>query len=62
MRMQTNETTYFFDSILNKSVYGVVPKAEEVESMEKIAKMFKELSEDSREYLMVRLEMLRGEC
>ena len=59
--MQTNETTYFFDSILNKNVYGVVPKTEEVESMEKIAEMFKELSTDSKEYLMVRLEMLRGE-
>ena len=58
--MQTNETTYFFDSILNKNVYGVVPKAEEIESMEKIAEMFKELSVDSMEYLLVRLEMLRG--
>ena len=60
MQMQTNETTYFFDSILNKNVYGVVPKAEEIESMEKIAEMFKELSVDSMEYLLVRLEMLRG--
>ena len=58
--MQTNETTYFFDSILNKNVYGIVPKAEDVESMEKISEMFKELSIDSREYLLVRLEMLRG--
>ena len=58
--MQTNETTYFFDSILNKNVYGVVPKAEEIESMEKIAEMFKELSVDSMEYLLVRLEMLRN--
>lgn len=60
--MKDSITTYFFDSILNKSVYGIIPNAEEVENMEKIAKMFKELSEDSREYLMVRLEMLRGEC
>ena len=59
--MNDNITTYFFDSILNKNVYGVVPKTEEVESMEKIAEMFKELSTDSKEYLMVRLEMLRGE-
>lgn len=58
--MNDNITTYFYDSILNKNVYGVVPKAEEVGTMEKIAEMFKELSADSREYLMVRLEMLRG--
>ena len=58
--MNANITTYFFDSILNKNVYGVVPKAEEVESMEKISEMFKELSIDSREYLLVRLEILRG--
>ena len=59
--MKANITTYFFDSILNKNVYGVVPKTEEVENMEKIVGMFKELSVDSREYLMVRLEMLRGD-
>ena len=58
--MNANITTYFFDSILNKNVYGVIPNAEEVESMEKIAEMFKELSIDSKEYLLVRLEMLRG--
>ena len=58
--MKGNITTYFFDSILNKNVYGVVPKAEEVERMESIAEMFKELSIDSREYLLVHLEMLRG--
>ena len=58
--MKDNITTYFFDSILNKNVYGVVPKAEEIESMEKISEMFKELSIDSREYLLVRLEILRG--
>ena len=58
--MNANITTYFFDSILNKNVYGVVPKAEDVESMEKISEMFKELSIDSREYLLVRLEILRG--
>ena len=59
--MKDNITTYFFDSILNKSVYGIIPNAEEVENMEKIAEMFKELSIDSREYLLVRLEMLRGD-
>lgn len=58
--MKDNITTYFFDSILNKNVYGVVPKAEEIESMEKISEMFKELSIDSKEYLLVRLEILRG--
>lgn len=58
--MQTNETTYFFDSILNKNVYGVTPKEEEVPKMVEIAEMFKELSVDSREYLLVRLEMLRN--
>ena len=58
--MQTNETTYFFDSILNKNVYGVIPKAEDIESMEKISEMFKELSIESMEYLLVRLEILRG--
>ena len=58
--MNANITTYFFDSILNKNVYGVVPKAEDVESMEKISEMFKELSIGSREYLLVRLEILRG--
>lgn len=58
--MKDNITAYFFDSILNKNVYGVIPNAEEVESMVKIAEMFKELSIDSKEYLLVRLEMLRG--
>ena len=58
--MQANETTYFFDSILNKNVYGVVPNPEEVDRKEKISEMFKELSADSKEYLLVRLEMLRG--
>lgn len=57
--MKSNITAYFFDSILDKNVYGVVPKSEEVESMEKIVEMFKELSMDSRDYLLVRLEMLR---
>ena len=58
--MADNITAYFFDSILNKNVYGVIPKAEDIESMEKISEMFKELSIDSREYLLVRLEILRG--
>ena len=58
--MADNLTAYFFDSILNKNVYGVVPKAEEVADMEKIAEMFKELSVDSMEHLLVRLEILRG--
>lgn len=58
--MADNITAYFFDSILNKNVYGVMPNTEEVESMEKISEMFKELSIDSREYLLVRLEMLKG--
>ena len=31
--MVDNITAYFFDSILNKNVYGVIPNAEEVESM-----------------------------
>ena len=58
--MADNLTAYFFDSILNKNVYGAVPKAEEVADMEKIAEMFKELSVDSMEHLLVRLEILRG--
>lgn len=53
-------TAYFYDSILGKNVYGVVPKTEEVERMETISEMFKDLSEESKEYLLVRLEMLRG--
>ena len=57
--MADNITTYFFDSILNKNVYGVMSKTEDVESMEKIAEVFKELSIDSKEYLLVRLDMLR---
>ena len=60
--MVYNITAYFFDSILNKNVYGVIPKSEEVENMGKIAEMFKELSTDSKEYLLVRLEILRGSC
>ena len=58
--MQTKETTYFYDSILGKNVYGVVPKTEEVEYMESISEMFKDLSDESKEYLLVRLEMLKG--
>ena len=58
--MRGNITAYFYDSILNKNVYGVMPKTEEVGDMEKIAEMFKELSADSMEYLLVRLEILRS--
>lgn len=60
--METNNvlTAYFYDSILGKNVYGVVPKTDEVECMETISEMFKDLSEESKEYLLVHLEMLKG--
>ena len=58
--MKGNITTYFFDSILDKSVYGVVPNAEEVCVMENIVDLYNKLTTESKEYLLVRLEILKS--
>lgn len=50
---------YYYDTILERNVYGVTPKEDEVEEMEYIAKLYRELSKDSKEYIMVRLEMIK---
>ena len=58
--MESSTTTYFYDSILNKNVYGVVPNAEEVCIMENIINMYNKLTTEGKEYLLVRLEIIKG--
>ena len=58
--MVTNITAYFYDSILDKNVYGVVPNAEEVCVMENIVDLYNKLTTESKEYLLVRLEILKS--
>ena len=55
-----NTTTYFYDSLLNRNVYGVVPNSEELKLMESIVNMYSRLTTDSKEYLLVRLDILKG--
>ena len=50
---------YYYDAILGMNVYGVMPDPKDMDKLVKIAGLFKELSsEDSKKYIMVRLEML----
>ena len=50
---------YYYDVILWRNVYGVMPDSKDMDKLVKIAKLFSELSsEDSKKYIMVRLEML----
>ena len=58
--MKSNITAYFYDSILDKNVYGVVPKTEEVCVMESIVELYNKLTAESKEYLLVRLEILKS--
>ena len=52
---------YYYDVILERNVYGVMPDSKDMDKLVKIAELFKELSsEDSKKYIMVRLEMLGG--
>ena len=52
---------YYYDVILGRNVYGVMPDSKDMDKLVKIAELFKELSsEDSKKYIMVRLEMLGG--
>lgn len=60
--MNEELTRYYYDKILDRNVYGVVPNEKDMEKMLKIAKLYKELSsDDSRKYIAVRLEMLGEE-
>lgn len=60
--MNEELTRYYYDKILERNVYGVVPNERDMEKMLKIAKLYKELSsDDSRKYVAVRLEMLGEE-
>lgn len=60
--MNEELTRYYYDKILERNVYGVVPNERDMEKMLKIAKLYKELSSnDSRKYIAVRLEMLGEE-
>lgn len=58
--MESSSTTYFYDSILDKNVYGVVPNTEEVCVMENIVDLYNKLTTESKEYLLVRLEILKS--
>ena len=50
---------YYYDVILGRNVYWVMPDPKDMDKLVKIAGLFKELSsEDSKKYIMVRLEML----
>ena len=60
--MNEELTRYYYDKILERNVYGVVPNERDMEKMLKIAKLYKELSsDDSRKYIAVRLEMIGEE-
>lgn len=60
--MNEELTRYYYDKILERNVYGVVPNEKDMEKMLKIAELYKELSsDDSRKYIAVRLEMLGEE-
>lgn len=60
--MNEELTRYYYDKILDRNVYGVVPNEEDMEKMLKIAELYKELSsDDSRKYIAVRLEMIGEE-
>lgn len=60
--MNEELTRYYYDKILERNVYGVVPNEEDMEKMLKIAELYKELSsDDSRKYIAVRLEMIGEE-
>lgn len=60
--MNEELTRYYYDKILERNVYGVVPNEKDMEKMLKIAKLYKELSsDDSRKYIAVRLEMIGEE-
>ena len=56
--MENSITGYFYDIILNKSVYGVMPEPKDMDTLVKIVELYETLSENSREYLTVRLEMI----
>ena len=56
--MENNITGYFYDVILDKSVYGVMPEPKDMDTLVKIVELYETLSENSREYLKVRLEMI----
>lgn len=60
--MNEELTRYYYDKILDRNVYGVVPNEKDMEKMLKIAQLYKELSsDDSRKYIAVRLEMIGEE-
>ena len=56
--MENSVTGYFYDIILDKSVYGVMPETKDMDTLVKIVELYETLSENSREYLTVRLEMI----
>ena len=57
--MNEDVTKYYYDVILERNVYGVMPDSKDVDKLVKIAELFNELSsEDSKKYIIVRLEML----
>lgn len=60
--MNEELTRYYYDKILDRNVYGVVPNEKDMGKMLKIAELYKELSsDDSRKYIAVRLEMIGEE-
>lgn len=56
--MENSITGYFYDVILGRNVYGVMPDPKDMDKLVKIAELYETLSENSREYLTVRLEMI----
>ena len=49
---------YYYDVILGRNVYGVMPEPKDMDTLVKIVELYETLSENSREYLTVRLEMI----
>ena len=49
---------YYYDVILGRNVYGVMPEPKDMDTLVKIVELYETISENSREYLTVRLEMI----
>ena len=56
--MSEELTRYFYDEILEKNVYGIMPDKKDAKTLLDIVKMYKKLSKKSQQYLNVRLEII----
>ena len=56
--MSEELTRYFYDEILEKNVYGIMPDEKDAKTLREIVRMYKKLSKKSQQYLNVRLEII----